>query len=200
MAERYCVGITMAVDWGDEEPQGFDRRVLLYFRPYWRAGAGALGCIAAAAALALVPALVLKSLIDYLSRSDPRFGHVAALIGVSMLAAVFVGAIGVLESYLTERISEGIIFDLRGQMFGSLLHQSVGFYTSAPAGEVMSRMTNDIEDVDDVVTETVFGVVSNAIIAASTSRARTMSCSSEAAFTPRCTSASFEPTIATGST
>lgn len=172
MAERYCVGITMAVDWGDEEPQGVDRRlarrVLHYFRPYWRAGAGALVCIAAGAALALVPALVLKSLIDYLGRSDAGFGHVTALIGVSMLAAVLVGAIGVLESYLTERISEGIIFDLREQMFGSLVHQSVGFYTSAPAGEVMSRMTNDIEGVDDVVTETVFGVVSNAIVAAST--------------------------------
>jgi ABC-type bacteriocin/lantibiotic exporter with double-glycine peptidase domain len=127
-----------------------------------------LGCIGAGAALGLVPALVLRDLIDYLGRADAQFGHVAALIGVSMLAAVLGGAIGVFESYLTERISEGIIFDLREQMFGSLVHQSVGFYTSVPAGEVMSRMTNDIEGVDNVVAETVFGVVSNAITAATT--------------------------------
>ena len=40
MAERYCVGMTMAVDWGEEESQGVDRRlvrrVLCYFRSYWR--------------------------------------------------------------------------------------------------------------------------------------------------------------------
>jgi len=62
----------------------------------------------------------------------------------------------------------GIIFDLREQMFSSLVHQSVGFYTSAPAGEVMSRMTNDISGIDDVVAETVFGVASNAIVAEAT--------------------------------
>jgi ATP-binding cassette subfamily B protein len=93
---------------------------------------------------------------------------VAALIAAGVAAALAGGAIGVLESYLAERISEGIIFDLREQLFDSLVHQSVGFYTSARAGEVMSRMTNDIEGIDDVVSETVLGVVSNAIIATST--------------------------------
>src|SRR5439155_14303224 len=71
---EYCVGMAMAIDWGEgDEPQcldrGLARRVLAYFRPYWRAGALALVCIAAGALLGLVPALVFRSLIDYLGRA-----------------------------------------------------------------------------------------------------------------------------------
>jgi ATP-binding cassette subfamily B protein len=48
---------------------------------------------------------------------------------------------------LTERISQGIIFDLREQLFDRLVHQSVGFYTHNRAGEVMSRIGNDVNDI-----------------------------------------------------
>ena len=69
---RYCVGITMANDWGeDPTDQRVDRqlvrRVLGYFRPYWRAGLLALVCLGVGALLGLVPALVFRALIDELS-------------------------------------------------------------------------------------------------------------------------------------
>jgi ATP-binding cassette subfamily B protein len=169
---RYCVGITMANDWGDDDEQGVDRRlvrrVLRCFRPYWRAGALALGCIAAGALLGLAPALVFRALIDYLGGADPSFGHVALLVGAGVVAAILGGLIGLLQAYLEERISQGIIFDLREQLFDRLLHQSVGFYTSHRAGEVMSRIGNDVNDIENVVADTVFGVARNAIVTAST--------------------------------
>src|SRR5919204_688065 len=137
---RYCVGITMATDWGDDdEPRGIDRRlvrrVLAYFRPYWRAGLLALVCLGAGALLGLVPALVFRALMDYLGGGAPSFGHVGLLVGAGIGAAVVGGLIGLAESYLTERISQGIIFDLREQLFDQLVHQSVGFYTHNRAGE-----------------------------------------------------------------
>ena len=109
---RYCVGITMRRDWGeDEETRGLDRRlvrrVLSYFRPYWRAGALALGCIVAGALLGLAPALVFRALIDYLGGADPAFGHLALLVGAGIAAAVAGGLIGLGQSYLEERISQG---------------------------------------------------------------------------------------------
>jgi len=170
---RYCVGITMANDWGDEDDaKGFDRglvrRVLSYFRPYWRAGVVALGCIAAGALLGLAPALVFRALIDYLGGSDPHFGHVALLVGAGVAAAIAGGLIGLAQSYLEERISQGIIFDLREQVFDRLVHQSVGFYTSNRAGEVMSRIGNDVNGIENVVADTVFGVARNAIITVTT--------------------------------
>jgi ATP-binding cassette subfamily B protein len=170
---RYCVGITMATDWGeDADGKAVDRRlvrrVLRYFRPYWRAGLLALGCIAAGALLGLVPALVFRALIDELGRADARFGRVATLVGAGIAAAVAGGLVGLLQSYLEERISQGIIFDLREQLFDRLVHQSVGFYTSHRAGEVMSRIGNDVNDIENVVADTVFGVARNAIVTVST--------------------------------
>jgi ATP-binding cassette subfamily B protein len=171
--QEYCAGITMANDWGeDADAQGIDRglvrRVLRYFRPYWRAGLLALGCIAASALLALAPALVFRALIDYLGRADARFAHVALLVGAGVATAVVGGLVGLAQSYLEERISQGIIFDLREQLFDRLVNQSVGFYTSHRAGEVMSRIGNDVNDIENVVADTVFGVARNAIVTAST--------------------------------
>src|SRR5918999_4641211 len=171
--QEYCVGIAMATDWGDEdESRGIDRRlvrrVLAYFVPYWRAALVALVCIAAGAVLGLAPALVFRALIDELAGANPAFGAVLVLVGAGVAAAVAGGLIGLAEDYLTERISQGIIFDLREQLFDRLVHQSVGFYTHNRAGEVMSRIGNDVNDIENVVAQTVFGVVNNALVAGTT--------------------------------
>jgi ATP-binding cassette subfamily B protein len=170
---KYCVGITMETDWGEEADsrridRGLVRRVLAYFRPYWHAGLLALACLAAGALLGLAPALVFRALIDTLGGDAPSFGHVALLVGAGIGAAVAGGLIGLAEDYLTERISQGIIFDLREQLFDKLVHQSVGFYTHNRAGEVMSRIGNDVNDIENVVADTVFGVANNALVAGST--------------------------------
>jgi ATP-binding cassette, subfamily B, bacterial len=171
--QEYCAGVTMATDWGeDAEDQRIDRRlvrrVLGYLLPYWRAGVLVLICIAIGALLGLAPALVFRALIDHLAGEDPEFGHVALLVGAGIAAAIVGGLVGLADDYLTERISQGIIFDLREQLFDRLVHQSVGFYTHHRAGEVMSRIGNDVNDIDNVVATTVFGVVNNALIAGTT--------------------------------
>jgi ATP-binding cassette, subfamily B, bacterial len=171
--QEYCVGITMATDWGDEEEsRGIDRRlvrrVLGYFLPYWRAALIALACIAVGAVLGLAPALVFRDLIDELAGAQPEFSAVLVLVGVGIAAAVVGGLIGLAEDYVTERISQGIIFDLREQLFDRLVHQSVGFYTHNRAGEVMSRIGNDVNDIENVVADSVFGVVRNALVAGTT--------------------------------
>src|SRR3954452_9838054 len=162
----------METDWGETDSRTIHRalvrRVLAYFRPYWRAGLLALACLAAGALIGLVPALVMRALIDTLGSDTPSFSHIAVLVGVGIAAAVIGGLVGLAESYLSERISQGIIFDLREQLFDKLVHQSVGFYTHNRAGEVMSRIGNDVNDIENVVADTVFGVINNALIAGTT--------------------------------
>ncbi|MGI9033828.1 MAG: ABC transporter ATP-binding protein [Acidimicrobiales bacterium] len=170
---RYCVGPAMAVDWGDDAPppvvrQALLRRALASFHPYRRKGALVVGCIVAGAALGLVPALVTKALIDHLTGAHRSFGHLAALVIGGVLASLLGGLVGVGESYLRTVISQGIICDLRSQLFERLLGQSVSFFTDRRTGDVFSRVNNDVSGIEDVVGETVFGLAESSIVGVST--------------------------------
>lgn len=171
---RYCVGPSMAVDWGDEDPPPglsqrlLRRRVFGYFRPYRSRSLLVVLCVVAEAVLGLAPALVFKALIDYLARPGGQFLHVLLLVAAGIAAAIAGGLIGVLESYLTSLISQGIMSELRRQLFDRLLDQSVGFFTRSRSGEVMSRLTNDVDGVEDVVTDTVFGLARNLLVTIAT--------------------------------
>lgn len=171
MPEQYCVGPAMATDWGEEQPTVSRRllgRIFRYFVPYWPMGTAVLACIGAAAALGLVPALVTKGLIDYLAHPHGGLEPLALIVGAGVGAALLGGLIGMLQSYLSTSISEGIMYDLREQLFGRLLKQSVGFFISSRSGDLLSRMDNDVAGVEDVISDTVFGLVTSAIVLATT--------------------------------
>ncbi len=170
---RYCVGPAMAVDWGDDAPPPLVRRVLLRralcsFGPYRRMGARVVGCIVAGAALGLAPALVTKALIDALTSANRSFGHLAILVVGGLVASLTAGLLGVGESYLRTLISQGIMLDLRNQLFERLLGQSVAYFTDRRTGDVLSRVNNDVSGIEDVVGETVFGLAESAVVGAST--------------------------------
>jgi ATP-binding cassette subfamily B protein len=171
--QQYCGGPIMILEWEDDGSlPKLERRVLRrvfgYFRPYWRSGVLALVCILGQALLGLAPALVFKTLIDYLGKAHASFGHVALVAVGGFAAAIGGGLLGVAESYLTESISQGIMYDLREQMFARLLQQSVSFFTHNRFGDVMSRITNDVTGIDDVVASTVLGIARAAIMASTT--------------------------------
>jgi len=156
----------MAVDWGEDDApvrvtRGLLGRVLGYFSPYRGRGVLVAACIAAESVLGLAPAVVIRALIDYLGHPHGNLGHVLLLVAAGVGAALGGGLIGVADSYVTTVISEGIVFTLRRQVFENLLNQSVGWFTRSRSGELMSRLSNDIDAVNDVVTDTVFGLARN---------------------------------------
>src|SRR5437763_10858114 len=144
------------------------RRVFSYFIPYWRLALVVLACIGAAAALGLVPAIVTRDLINYLTGSHGQFGTVALLIGILVGSAVVGGLIGVLRSYVSNRISKSLMFALRSQLFDRVLKQSIAFFAATRTGDVMARLSNDVNGVQSVVSDTIFSLVNNLVILAST--------------------------------
>src|SRR5437870_4925321 len=144
------------------------KRVFSYFLPYWRLALVVLACIGAAAALGLIPALVTRDLINYLSGQHGGFGFVALLIAILVGSSLLGGLIGVLQSYVSNRISQSIMFDLRNQLFDRVLKQSIAFFTATRTGDVMSRLSNDVNGVQSVVSDTIFSLVNNVVILAST--------------------------------
>jgi len=68
------------------------------------------------------------------------------------------------QSYIEAGISQGIMFELRRQLYDRLLGQSVGYFTESRTGEVMSRISNDVAGIQDVVSKAVFGMASNLLV------------------------------------
>jgi ATP-binding cassette, subfamily B, bacterial len=163
----------MAVDCGEPELATADRRAMIrrvlgYFRPYPHRGLLVVACIAVEAVLGLAPAVVFKSLIDTLAHPRPSFAHVGLLVTAGIGAALAGGLVGVAQAYHSTVISQGIVATLRRQLFTRLLDQPVGFFTHRKAGDLLSRINTDIDGVEDVVTDTVFGLVSNALVTIAT--------------------------------
>ncbi len=159
----------MAIDWEEDTPAQIDRHLIgRAFIPYWRRGLLAVAAIAAGAVLGLAPALIAKELIDRLSAHDATFSYLAMLVAAGLAASIVNGLVNVGGSYLSTSISQGIMADLRWQLFDRLLGHSVGFFTRSRTGDVMSRINNDVGRIEDVVSETIFGVVSAGIVLATT--------------------------------
>src|SRR5260370_42401028 len=144
------------------------RRVFSYFIPYGPLSLVVLACIAATAALGLVPAIVTRDLINYLTGRHGALGYVAVLIGILVGSSLLGGLIGVLTSSFSNRISQSIMFGLRNQLFDRVLKQSMAFFTGTRTGDVMSRLSNDVNGVQSVVSDTIFSLVNNVVILAST--------------------------------
>jgi ATP-binding cassette subfamily B protein len=153
----------MATDWEDDGRVEINRRLVgrafSYFLPYWRRGVLSLLAIVIGAVLGLAPALIAKKLIDHLSAHDATFGYIAMLVGLGFGAAIANGIVNVAGSYLSTSISQGIMSDLRWQLFDRLLGHSVGFFTRSRTGDVMSRINNDVGRIEDVLSDTIFGSV-----------------------------------------
>jgi ATP-binding cassette subfamily B protein len=144
------------------------RRVFSYFLPYWRHALVVLACIIAGSTVSLVPAFATKILIDSALKRGADYRFVVLIVSAAVAAALMDGLLGVLQSYLRSRISEGIMFDLRNQLFDHLLRQPVAFYTKSRTGDVMSRIQNDVSAVQSVVADTIFNLVSNLFMLLST--------------------------------
>ncbi|HZU16564.1 MAG TPA: ABC transporter ATP-binding protein [Candidatus Dormibacteraeota bacterium] len=144
------------------------QRVFAYFLPYWRHALVVLACIGATSLLGLVPAQVTKELVDRLTQASGSFGFVLILIGALVGSSLLSGLIGVGQSYVSNLISQGIMFDLRNQLFAHVIRQSVAFFTRSRTGDVMSRLTNDVNGVQSVVSDTIFNLVQNLVVLATT--------------------------------
>ncbi|MEJ2211577.1 MAG: ABC transporter ATP-binding protein [Anaerolineae bacterium] len=143
------------------------RRVLAYARPYRLHIALMLGIIAATSLVGLVPPLLYRDLIDHVlpNRDLGRLNLLAlALIGIPVAS----GLLGVAERYLSARVGEGIIFDLRQAMYEHLQRMSLRFFTHTKAGVILSRFNNDVVGAQNAIVGTVPNLVTNGVTLIST--------------------------------
>jgi ATP-binding cassette subfamily B protein len=142
-------------------------RVWGYARPYWRSLALMLVAIGVIALVGLVPPLLYRDLIDNVlpNRDFSRLNWLAlGMIGIPVVS----GLIGVGQRYLSARVGEGIISDLRQTMYDHLQRMSLRFFTHTKSGEIVSRFNNDVVGAQSAMTGTLPNIVTNSITLAST--------------------------------
>lgn len=148
----------------NQESPTIDREVLArvfgYARPYLRYLVVVLACIAVIGIVTLAPPLLIRDLIDNAIPAGD-VGRVT-ILGIGMVAVPIInGGIGLIQRWASSTAGEGIIFDLRRQLFGHLGSMSLGFFTNTRTGELNSRLNNDVVGAQQAITGTLISLVSN---------------------------------------
>jgi ATP-binding cassette subfamily B protein len=143
--------IKRAVNW---------RRMGRLFLPYWRQEALVFVFILITSGLGLAPALFTRHLIDTSLAHKDLHGlwfDVCAMVVAAVLAAL----LSVYQGYLNSLVGEGIMRDIRTSLVSHLHRMPISFFTNTKTGEIMNRVSSDVDNVDSVVTGTLVTIVTN---------------------------------------
>jgi ATP-binding cassette subfamily B protein len=114
------------------------------------------------AGLVVVPPLLMQRLVDRGILGHDVSVVVWLAVGIA-LAAVADAVLGVFTGYLSSRIGEGLIFDLRTKVFAHVQRQSLAFFTRTQTGALVSRLNSDVIGAQSAFTSTLSGTVSNIV-------------------------------------
>jgi ATP-binding cassette, subfamily B, bacterial len=151
-------------------------RIVDLLRPHWKAMTLALLGVGGAAAADLLEPWPIKIVLDYALQSKPMPGWMIGIVsrigsgGLAILnfavAAVAVIAVAgaacsYLQSYLTTNVGQRIMHDLRRTVYHHIHRLSLADHDEKRTGDLISRVTSDIESIQDFVTTALLGIVAN---------------------------------------
>jgi ATP-binding cassette, subfamily B, bacterial len=138
-----------------------------YAVPYRRYLLGILITVLVISGLGVVPPILIRYIID--DAFVNRDMSLLTLLGAGMLAVPVISAlVGILQRWWSSKAGEGIIFDLRRQLFSHLSRMSLRFFTATKTGELMNRLNSDVVGAQQAITGTFVTILSNlvAVVAA----------------------------------
>ncbi len=141
---------------------GTVRRIAGYARPY-RLDLAIFIVAAALDAVVTVSYPVLLGVIIDKGILPKRTDVVLGLAGVVVGLAVFDAFLTLVQRYFTSRVGEGLIYDLRTQVFGHVQRQPIAFFTRAQTGSLVSRLNSDVIGAQQALTSTLSSVVSSVL-------------------------------------
>ncbi|MDE9365040.1 ABC transporter ATP-binding protein [Luteipulveratus sp. YIM 133132] len=143
------------------------RRIGALFRPYRGRLAVVTGLIVATSLVGLANPFITKRLIDdAIPHQD--VGLLVTLVGVMLGITVVTAALGVVQTWLATVVGQRIMHRLRTDVFTHLQRMPLAFFTRTRGGELQSRLTNDINGMQSVVTTSATSIASNLTTAVGT--------------------------------
>jgi len=150
--------IQKPVDWS---------RIGKLFVPYWKQEVLVLVCVLFISSLGLLPPLLSMWMIDNAIPSG-NFTMVAQLVAAMIATALISSLIGVFQGFLNATIGEGIMRDLRVNLMGHMHRMPLEFFTNTKTGEIMNRVSNDVDSIDGLVSGTLVSIITNFVTIATT--------------------------------
>ncbi len=135
-------------------------RVGAFFLPYGKQVALVLVCILAGSVLGLLPPLFTKWIIDDAIPQHSEQGVLFNAVGM-VLSALGSGLISVYQGYMNSIVGEGIMRDIRTRLVTHLHTMPLSFFSGTKTGEIMNRVSSDVDNIDNVVTGTLVSIVTN---------------------------------------
>jgi len=133
------------------------RRLLAYLRPYWRQVLIALAAIVSSSVLQLAQPYLMKLAIDDYIAVDDLQG--LKLLGVAYVGVLVAGfALEYIQTWTLQMTGQKIMFDMRMQIYGHLQRLDVQFYDRNPVGRLMTRVTTDVDVLNELFTAGVVSV------------------------------------------
>ncbi|WP_047872182.1 ABC transporter ATP-binding protein [Nocardiopsis sp. RV163] len=149
---------------GQSLPPGITRRIISYARPHWRVILCFLLVTTVGAGIVVANPLLLRAIIDR--------GILPGNTGLVVWLALAAAGLAVLESgltllgrWLSSRIGEGVIYQLRTQVFTHVQRMPVAFFTRTQTGSLISRLNTDVVGAQRAITSVLQSVVSNLVSA-----------------------------------
>jgi len=136
------------------------KRVAKYLTPYWPQWLVIFACVAATAGLSVVPPLLVRTILDH-AIPDRNLHLLGLMVGSMIGVTIVIGLVGVLQNWLNSVVGESMMVDLRNELYRHLQRMSLRFYTTTRAGEIISRINNDVSAVRNTATNTLISIVQN---------------------------------------
>jgi ATP-binding cassette, subfamily B, bacterial len=143
------------------------RRIGRLFRPYRWQLAIVTAFIVASSLVGLASPFLLRAVIDN-ALPERNLRLLVLLVAAMVAVAAVTSAFGVIQTWISTKVGQHVMHGLRTSVFEHLQRQSIAFFTRTRAGEVQSRIQNDIGGMEAVVTSTATSIASNATTAVAT--------------------------------
>ena len=141
---------------------GTVKRIASFAKPYKTHITVFLITVVIEALLIITSPLLLRQLID--KGVIPKDGALVTKLALAVaFIAIFDSLISIVGRWFSARIGEGLIYDLRSQVFEHVQKQSVAFFTRTQTGALISRINSDVIGAQQAFTATLSGVVSNSV-------------------------------------
>ena len=143
------------------------RRIGRLFGPYRWQLAVVTAIIVASSLVGLASPFLLRAVIDT-ALPDRNLRLLAWLVIAMVAVAAVTSALGVIQTWISTKVGQHVMHELRTSVFTHLQRQSIAFFTRTRTGEVQSRIQNDIGGMESVVTSTATSIAANLTTAVAT--------------------------------